>query len=242
MMVSLGLELVADDPNLTFIFFIALTILSMLGLRFAYYAFLNRAETEITTQTPIWSHLLYIGVFAALYGIVGLLEIVTSLQLPYKGVLMLATTLLLAFAIRQIHYTATSADGGAEQARRFERLTRAVFIGAVFAQAVLLFALGLSDITAAVESLSALAFLGYGLVFYRDQMAAGRLQGTMLDSLLRHLLPVLAFAALVGIVNLAAAVGLDRIIVLHVQVVFVIMTATALMTATIKLRQNLASL
>ena len=64
----------------------------------------------------------------------------------------------------------------------------------------------------------------------------------MLDSLLRHLLPVLAFAALVGIVNLAAAVGLDRIIVLHVQVVFVIMTATALMTATIKLRQNLASL
>jgi hypothetical protein len=241
-MISFGVELVADNPNLTFIFFIALTILTVLGVRFAYYAARNRAETEIPTQAPIWSHLLYIGVFAALYGITGLLEIVTSLRIPYKAVLMLVTTLLLAFAIRQIHYTATSADGGAKQAHRFEQLVRAILIGAVFAQAVLLFALGLSTTTAAVESLSALAFFGYGLVFYRDQMSVGRLQGTMLDSLLRHLLPVLAFAALIGIVNLGAAAGLDRVIVLHVQVVFIIMTATALMTATIKLRQNLASL
>ena len=45
-----------------------------------------------------------------------------------------------------------------------------------------------------------------------------------------------------GAVDLATLVGLDRAIVLHVQVVFVIMTATTLMTATIKLRQNLASL
>jgi hypothetical protein len=73
-------------------------------------------------------------------------------------------------------------------------------------------------------------------------MSVGRLQGTMLDSLLRHLLPVLTFAALVSIVTLATVAGLDRAVVLHVQVVFIIMTATALMTATIKLRQNLASL
>ena len=40
----------------------------------------------------------------------------------------------------------------------------------------------------------------------------------------------------------ATAVGLPRVVVMHVQVVFLIMTATALMTGTIKLRQNLASL
>jgi hypothetical protein len=79
-------------------------------------------------------------------------------------------------------------------------------------------------------------------VYYREQMAESRVQGTMLDSLLRHLLPVLTFAALVSVVALAIPAGLDRAIVLHVQVVFIIMTATALMTATIKLRQNLASL
>ena len=43
-------------------------------------------------------------------------------------------------------------------------------------------------------------------------------------------------------VDLATVAGLPRVVVMHLQVVFVIMTATALMTATIKLRQNLASL
>ncbi|MFC7134954.1 MULTISPECIES: hypothetical protein [Salinibaculum] len=241
-MVEIGLELVAGNANLTFIFFVGLALLTVLGVRFAYYAFRNRAQTELEMQAPIWSHLLYIGLFAALYGAVGLLEIITSLDVPYKSVPMLATTLLLAFAIRQIHYTATSADGGAAQAHPSERFARAAFVAVVIGQAVLLFEFGISDLTATVESLGALAFLGYGLVFYRDQISTARLQGTMLDSLLRHLLPVLAFAALVGIVNLADPFGLDRIVILHVQVVFIIMTATAMMTATIKLRQNLAGL
>jgi hypothetical protein len=79
-------------------------------------------------------------------------------------------------------------------------------------------------------------------VYFRSQAADSRLQGTMLDSLLRHLLPVLVFAALVGVVALAIPLGVSRLVVLHVQVVCVIMTATSLMTATIKLRQNLAGL
>jgi len=62
------------------------------------------------------------------------------------------------------------------------------------------------------------------------------------DTLLRHLLPVLLFAAMVPALDLSVLVDLDRVVVLHVRVVFVIMTAVTLMTATIKLRQNLASL
>jgi hypothetical protein len=50
------------------------------------------------------------------------------------------------------------------------------------------------------------------------------------------------YEALVGVVALAVPLGVSRLVVLHVQVVFVIMTATSLMTATIKLRQNLATL
>ena len=84
--------------------------------------------------------------------------------------------------------------------------------------------------------------MGYGVAFYRDQTTSSRLQATTIDSLLRHLLPVLTFAALVSIVNVAQPVGLEPIVVLHVQVVFVVMVATGPMTATIKLRQNLASL
>lgn len=240
-MVEVGLENVAGNPNLTFIFFIGLTMLTVLGLRFGYYAYRNRAETEISSQAPIWNHLVYIGALSALFGIAGIVEIVTSLQLPYKSAAMLAATLMLAFAIRQIHYTATSADGGAEKTHPFERLARASFVASVLLVAVLLFQFGPSPLTAAVEGVAALAFLGYGVVFYHDQISNSRLQGTMLDSLLRHLLPVLTFAALTGVVSLAE-LTLPRIVVLHVEVVFIIMTATSLMTGTIKLRQNLASL
>lgn len=240
-MVEIGVDLVAANPNLTFIFFIGLAILAVLGLRFAYYAHRNRTETEITAQTRIWSHLLYVGVFATLYALSGLLEIVTSLQLPEKSALLLATTLLLAFAIRHINHVAASA-GADEKLWLGERAVRVASVGAVFLLAVVVSVDGTSQLTAAVEGLSATAFLGYGVICVRGQMAAPRLQGTMLDSLLRHLLPVLAFTGLVSVVNLAAAAGLDRIVVLHVQVVFIIMAATALMTATIKLRQNLAGL
>jgi hypothetical protein len=117
-----------------------------------------------------------------------------------------------------------------------------VFIALVFVDVVLVATQGQSQLTAALEGASAIGFVAYGAVYYRDQAGNSRLQGTMLDSLLRHLLPVLTFASLVSIINLAIPFGLQRIVVLHVQVVFIIMTATALMTGTIKLRQNLASL
>lgn len=241
-MVEFGLYNVEGNPNLTFIFFIALAMLAVLGFRFAYYAYRNRAETEIGTQAPIWNHLMYIGLLMAAFGFAGILEIVSSFQLPYKSAAILGATLMLAFAIRQIHFTATQADGGGRTTHPFERLARAVFIVTAVALAVVLFYFGRSGVTAALEGLAALAYLAYGVSFYHDQISQSRLQGTMLDSLLRHLLPILAFASLTGAVSLAIVLGLDRIVVLHVQVVFIIMTATALMTGTIKLRQNLASL
>lgn len=241
-MVELGLNLLGDSPNLTFIFFIASTILAMIGLRFTYYAYRNRTETEIRTQTPIWRYLIYIGGLAGLYGVASVLEIITTVDLTLKSGLMLGTTLLLAFAIRQIHFTATSAGQEAPRTHPAERATRSAFVALVFVDLLVVFMYGQSALTATLEGVSAIAFVSYGFAFFRDQSAASRLQGTMLDSLLRHLLPVLTFASLVSIVNLAIPFGLDRVVVLHVQVVFVIMTATALMTGTIKLRQNLASL
>lgn len=241
-MVEIGLDNVANNPNLTFIFFIGLTILTVLGLRFAFYAYRNRVETGIETQLPIWSSLQYIGLLAALYGIAGIVEIVTSLQLPYKSGAMLGMTLLLAFAIRHIHHTATGTDGGARRSAPSERFARVAFVALIVLDVGVLVVSGPSALTATIEGVSAMAFAGYGLVFFHDQTTHSRLQGTMLDSLLRHLLPVLTFAALVSIVSLAIPAGLDRAIVLHVQVVFIIMTATALMGGTIKLRQNLASL
>lgn len=90
--------------------------------------------------------------------------------------------------------------------------------------------------------LSALAFALSGVSYGRRGATEIKVQGTVVDTLLRHLLPVLLFAAIVPALNLAVLAGLDRIVVFHIRVVFVIMSATTLMTATIKLRQNVTSL
>jgi uncharacterized membrane protein YoaK (UPF0700 family) len=147
-------------------------------------------------------------------------------------------TLALAFSLRQIQFTAS----GSDQQSRLERIGRIFFIALVVAYVIAVSTGGQNVVTAALEGLTALGFVTYGTISYHEQTADSRLQGTMLDSLLRHLLPVLTFASLISIVALAIPFNLPRIVVLHIQVVFVIMTATALMTATIKLRQNLAGL
>jgi hypothetical protein len=238
MQVEFGLHQIEGNPNLTFIVFLGASLLAVLGLRFSYYAQQNLERSDIESQADIWRSLRYIGVTAAAYATLWILEITTSLTFTAKNGLLLAVTLLLVVSLQRIQGV-TGTDGGLLP---FDRRISLVFVGAILAYVVAVIVLGESDLTALIESLSAIALLGYGVAFFRQQVANVRLQGTMLDSLVRHLVPVLAFSALVSVVAIAIPLGLDRVVVLHVQVVFLIMTATTLMTATIKLQQNLAGL
>ncbi|MFB6087031.1 MAG: hypothetical protein ABEJ85_00805 [Haloarculaceae archaeon] len=242
--ITFGLHLVGGDASLTFFVFIALVLLLVIAGRFSFYAYLNMRATDIDGQGVLWEYLVYVGAVATLYAVVGLLEIVTSLRATFKQGVMLAVVLLLALSIREIYFNSslsTSDTGGASEFRG----RRTLELGFVAAVAVVIFglgALGENGVLFALQGISALVFAGYGFWFGRRQTAESMVQGTMIDSLLRHLLPVMAFATLVPAVDLATAAGLPRIVVMHVQIVFVIMTATALMTATIKLRQNFATL
>jgi hypothetical protein len=241
--VEFGLHLLADNPNLTFIAFVAMVLLMVVSLRFGYYALANRNATGMAGQRVLWEYLAAVGIVATIYGLVGVLEIVSSVRATFKQGLMLAVVLLLALAVREIYYNtalSTDAEGRAEFSGR--RILELAFVAAVAAVIFGIAWVGLDDRLLALQGISGLAFAGYGFWFGRGQTTAAMIQGTMIDSLLRHVLPVMAFATLVPAVDLATVAGLDRIVVMHIQVVFVIMTATALMTATIKLRQNLASL
>jgi hypothetical protein len=236
--VTFGLYEVAGSASLTLVFFPALVLLAVLGVRFGYYAYRNRSVAGLADQQPLWNTLLYVGLLAAVYGGLGVLEIVSSVRAPYKSAIMLALTLLIALAVRQIHRISTG-----EGWSTGERLVQLTFVGLVVAHLVGIL-LGLSPrVLAGIEGAGALAFLAYGASSYHEQTSQSRLQGTMIDSLLRHLLPVLAFAALVNVTAIAYALGLvGTNVIPHIQVVFLIMTASTLMMATIKLRQNLASL
>lgn len=238
--IRVELQFVADNPNLTFIFFIALTLLAVLGARFSFYAYLNRQASDLVTDHQLWDYLVAVGVLAVAFAVLGILEIVSTLQLPVKSGLLLADVLVLATTMRLLYRSIVPpTESGLEEYE--EPLTQA----AVLAVVVVTLGLAVTGRHIAVVGMmgvSAITFATAGVSFGHRGAAETRVQGTVIDTLLRHLLPVLLFAALVPVVDLATLAGLDRAIVLHVQVVFVIMTATTLMTATIKLRQNLATL
>ncbi|WP_276271424.1 hypothetical protein [Haloarcula litorea] len=238
--VDVGLPFAPNNPNLTFIFFVALTLLVALGLRFSYYAHLNRRATELVTEHRLWDYLAAVGLLAVGFALLGLAEIVTSVRLPFKSGLLLGHVLLLAVTMRILYDSVvpTATDGGGGRERLATRAAAVAVAVVVLGMALV----GRHPALLALLGVSALTFAGAGVAYGRRGAVETRVQGTVVDTLLRHLLPVLLFAALVLAVDLAVLVGLDRVVVLHVQVVFVIMTATTLMTATIKLRQNLASL
>lgn len=240
LLVDFGVNLVEEDPTLTFITFLGVSLLAALGLRFSYYANQNMRQTRIDSQRRIWEYLQFIGALGALYALIWILEIVSSIRIAPKNGIWLAMIFFLVLSLRQISVTAAG-DVGSELIQLDQAVRLGLIVGIVlYAGLTLVF--GESATSAIVQGLTGIGFLTYGVVYFRRQIASTRLQGTMLDSLVRHLLPVLTFGALVSIIALAIPLGTNRTIVLHVQLVFLIMTATALMTATIKLRQNLASL
>ncbi len=235
---ELGLHNIAGNPNLTFITFMAVVLLIVLGFRFFWYAVKNARATGLPIQRSLWIALSISGGLALVYGFLGTVEIISSLNTPYRSAVMLGVALSLAIGIRETH----TATGDGSPASTGEQLLRVGFGAIVVGLAGGLLVWGPTTTLAGLEGVTAVLFLAYGAAPYHARTAPGRLRGTLLDSLVRHLVPVLTFAALVSIVSSARLLGVDRVIVLHVQVVFVIMTATALMTATIKLQQNLAGL
>ncbi|RXK51213.1 hypothetical protein [Halorientalis pallida] len=250
-MIPFQTSVFARDAGLAFVFFIAFSLMFALGVRFGLYAYLNGEHTEAEAQSTLWNYLLLVGLTAALYGALGLVEAVTAVTTPaaavttpYRDGVMLAFLLTLALTMREINTNEALANAG-RTAERPPATRRSVEVGFGVLVTTSLFLSGLFGPTAvlvAVEGVAALAAAGYGLTYGRRQLTRSAVRGTLLDSLLRHLLPVVAFATLVLVVDLTLLVGLTVGVVRHVQVVFVIMTATTLMTATIKLRQNVAGL
>ena len=238
-----------EDASLAFIFFIAFSLMSVLGGRFALYAYWNLQATDLESQAVLWEYLLFVGLTAGMYGVLGILEAVTAVtqpanvvETPYRDGVFLAFLLMLALTMREIHdndalTNAHSEPGTLFEQRRTVEMSFAVIVtSAVFGTGIL----GNHAVLTAIEGLAAVVFASYGLMYGSRQLSRSSVHGTMIDSLLRHLLPVVAFGLLVLVVDLTVLVGLPVEVARHVQVVFVIMTATTLMTATIKLRQNVA--
>lgn len=240
-----GLDQVAGDPNLTFIFFIALVLLTAISVRFGLYAYWNLDATDLPGQRAIWRSLVYVGTVATLYGLVGLLDIMSTLTLPFNQALMVGFVLLLAITFRRIYFTATASASGVLPEGGLVPGRQAIESGFVLVVIVLLVGMGLLGMhpyLIALQGVSAVVVTIYGLYFSNKQTSESRVQGTTIDTLVRHLLSVLLFGMMVPFLDLVILTGIERVVILHVRVVFLIVVATSLMTATIKLKQNLASM
>jgi hypothetical protein len=238
-----------EDPSLTFIFFISFSLILVLGLRFGVYAYWNLQATELESQATLWEFLLFVGLTAALYGFLGGIETATAVTqpsavvtTPYRDGVFLGFLLLLALTMREIYTNdalsnATEKQTGRRGARRTVETSFALVVTtSVFGSGLF----GPNDILLAVEGLAAIVISVYGLSYGSRHISRSDVRGTMIDSLLRHILPVVAFGMLVLVVDLTMLVGIDILVARHIQVVFIIMTATTLMNTTIKLRQNVA--
>jgi len=243
--VVLGQSVFAANAGLAFVFFIAFSLMTVLGVRFAAYAFWNRQDTDIQSQEQLWEYLVLVGIAAAVYGLLGGVETATAvtdvsavIATPYRDGFLLAFLFLLALTGREIHDT--DATRGRAFATGVRRSVEMGFGLVVTASVLGTGVFGTTDWLLAGKAGIATGIAGHGLVHSRRQLSRTDVRGTMLDSLLRHLVPIVVFASLVLIVDVAVLFAVPVAVVRHVQAVFVIMTATTLMTATIKLRQNVA--
>jgi hypothetical protein len=84
------------------------------------------------------------------------------------------------------------------------------------------------------------AFAAYGATFAEKLESMTR--GTSLDTLRRHLLPVLVCLGALGLADFGVVVGVSPVVVQAAKSVFVVLIAGFLVTATIRLQQNVEGL
>lgn len=190
----------------------------------------------------VWEYYGYAGAMGAAYGGLLLTGAVLDRPLPFLDGLLLAFATLIAFALREAYFSETLSN--AERDRLGEFRSRRTFEVGVVLVVVAVTVGPLLRRGAAVVVLTAVAatlVVGYGLVYQLRRGTNDRTRGTLLDTLVRQSVPVLVFAG-GALVAPALAVGPPSTAVAEsVAAVFLVATATSLMTVTIKLRQHLGA-
>ncbi|MFB6121491.1 MAG: hypothetical protein ABEJ68_10290 [Halobacteriaceae archaeon] len=236
---SVPLSLADADAGLRLIFLVGFCLLGAVGARFAVYAALNY-RTAIETQRVLWEYLTFAGAVAALTGVVGIVDLAVG-PTGVRGGVALTLLLLLGLTVREIHYVGAVSASERRRAAGLtdpRRLTEVGFVGVAVA-VVALGGFGVGSATLrGVEAAAAVLFGGYGAAFAVRYLRHVRTPGTMLDAVLRHLFPVLAFTALFVAIDAAALVGVSDTTTGALRATLLVMTATALMTATVEVHAN----
>ncbi|WP_135806539.1 hypothetical protein [Halorussus marinus] len=224
--------------------FLGAVLIAVAASFFAFYAGLNRRLNRLESQDVFWGYLVFAGAAAAVYGVVGVAETIVRARLltAFGHGALLLCTVFLAFSMREVYYNSALAPPSGESRVSLGSLRRieAGFVAVVVVEWVAVALLDQVAIARFVKAGGSLAFATYGAVFAEKLESVTR--GTPLDTLRRHLLPVVVCLGAIGVVDLGTAAGVPPVVVDGVRSVFVVLVAGFLTTATIRLQQNVEGL
>lgn len=224
--------------------FVGSGLLAVSAAIFAFYAVRNLKLNRLESQRPFWRYLVLLGVTGAAYGAFGVIDVAS----PGRWVsalghaALLFATVFLAFAMRELYYNSALAPPPDERRVSMGRLRQveSAFVGVILLELLVVLLIDQLAVVALVKGVGSLAFATYGVVFAERLESLTR--GTSVDTLRRHLLPVLVCVGLLGVADLAVHLGVELLIVRSVESVFVVMVGAFLLTATIRLQQNVYGL
>lgn len=243
----------ALDPETAVVWLLGYALFVSLGGWIAVLAFRIRLQVP-SAETILWEYFALVGSAGLLTGLLGLLRVAggeSARAASLSGVadaLLLAFALLCALSMREAYFNTvlsnTERDRGSEHRRR--RALEGGFVLAVLFVGIGSIVAGITGTPLAVGGVTvvavavAVAVVCYGLYFHRKRTRLPATRGTVIDTLLRQLVPALSFAG--G--ALAVPPLLERFVAPSVAsavtAVLVVMAATALVSVTIKVRQHLA--
>lgn len=223
--------------------FVAFVLLALACATTAFYAFRN--DRAGTLGAEIWRYVLLAMVAGVGYATVGGAEalgvggIGGETLTALRRVFQLFCIVLLSLAMRELYYELPHrAAEGAPVSLGTARLLEAGFMAVALAEFGVAILVGLDGPVQVVQSLGSVAFACYGISFAFRVRADTLSSGTVVDVMLLHVIAVLTCLGAVGLLEGGTLVGVPPVVVTTTASVFVVMSATFLITLSIRLKAN----
>lgn len=220
--------------------FVGYVLVAFASAALSIYAVRNRRRGRLEDHDTFLQYLLLAGLAGIVFGLAGGATVVEpiwpTLALRIGGHLSLI--MFLAFALRdaatRIPHGPTSND--ADVPTRIRRIEFA-FIGVILIETIAVAVLGQIPTVQVVDGAGSLIFAVYGIRF--GGRVESLMRGTTLDTITRHLIPVLIAAGFYGLADLTAVLGVVPTLSRSAANVFVVLLAAFLASSVIRLQQNI---
>ncbi len=237
--------LVGTAPGTRLIWFVGFVLMAALSLWMAIVA-RRIATASPDSQRSLWGYYTLVGAVGAVVGGVGAGR--TALAEPPTAVAALVPTLLLgytfvcALSLREAQYNAVFSNTELERFGDYPTRRGAevgIVVGILGVGLPPLFVTPL--VSAAIAVLLVPAIVVYGGYFFREHLRGTATQGTLVDTLVRHVLLTLVFLSGTTLATAVLLVAPDAVIVDSLGATMLLLGTASLVAVVVKFRQHAVS-